>query len=393
MHMPNSAASRLILAPYSEQTVIDAARETLAAAGGHVSCGFVFVSSDYRANLPDFLELVQLHGHVPILAGCSASSLVSTGIEAEEVSGFSLLFLHLPETKIHVVPIGASQLENSSEAPEYWQQATGVRPDQVDAWTVLADPTTFPIEPWLKQWNASYPGIPSIGGLASGGSHGDDVFLFHDRHQIEGALAIGYQGGVQIHTVVSQGCRPIGEPFTITGAEKNFVTSLGSRPAYEILQETFEALPESDKALAQGNIFAGLAMSEYVDEFKTGDFLIRNLLGADPENGVLALGAFPRVGQTLQFQLRDRRSADAELRHLVQDKAKESVTPFASLVFPCSGRGMGLFGSANHDSGVLSEMLGSHPSAGFFCNGEIGPVGGKNFVHGYTASVALFADK
>ncbi|MES2568535.1 MAG: FIST N-terminal domain-containing protein, partial [Verrucomicrobiota bacterium] len=284
--MPNSAASRLVLGPYSEQTVIETAREALHQAGGHVSCGFVFASADYRPHLPDFLELIQLHGHVPILTGCSGTGLVGTGVESESTAGFSLLFLNLPETRLHAVELTADQTENSTATPDYWHRITGVREGEVDAWVVLTDPTAFPTEPWLREWNAAYPGVASIGGIASGGKRGDEIFLMRDRHMTEGAVAIGYQGGVRVQTLVSQGCRPIGEPFTITGAEQNFVLSLGSRPAYEILQETFEALPDDDKELAQGNIFAGLAMSEYVDEYKTGDFLIRTLLGADPEHGV-----------------------------------------------------------------------------------------------------------
>lgn len=390
--MPNSAASRIVLAPYSEQIVIDAARETLREAGGHVSCGFVFVSADYRPQLADFLELVQLHGHVPLLFGCSASGLIGPASEAEGATGFSLLFLDLPDTRIHAVQLPPAQAEASSGTKDYWHRATGIRPGQVDAWTLLADPTSFPIEPWLEEWNTAYPGIPTVGGLASGGSRGDDIFLFRDRQLTEGALAIGYQGGVRIETIVSQGCRPVGEPFTITGVDKNFVKSLGSRPAYEMLQKTFEELPDEDKELAQGNLFAGLAMSEYVDDFKTGDFLIRNLLGADPDHGVLAIGAFPRVGQTLQFQMRDRRSADSELRHLAAQTVSAGAQPFASLLFACNGRGRQLFNLPNHDAEILQNTLGRHPSAGLFCNGEIGPVGGKNFIHGYTASAALFCN-
>ncbi len=181
--------------------------------------------------------------------------------------------------------------------------------------------------------------------------------------------------------------------MTITGAAQNFVLSLGSEPAYEVLQKTFEALPDSDKAAAQGNIFAGLAMSEYVDDFKTGDFLVRNLLGADPAQGVVALGAYPRVGQTLQFQLRDRHSADAELRQLASNLASGGTRPFASLLFACNGRGRNLFGTASHDAEVMLDVFKPHPSAGFFCNGEIGPVGGRNFIHGYTASAALLCDR
>ncbi len=385
--MSNSAASRIVLAPFSEETVVAAARETLQAAGGHASVGFVFVSADYKPQIADFLELVQLHAHLPMLAGCSGASLVGAGVEVENASGFSLLLLDLPETKIHVAPLTPTESGDVD-----WAEATGVKAGDVDAWIALADPANFPLDPWLEGWNAAYPGIPTIGGLASGGQSADELFVMRDRELVEGGVAVGFKGGVRVQALVSQGCRPIGEPMTITGADQNFVISLGNRPAYEVLQKTFEALPNADKVAAQGNIFAGLATSEYVDEFKTGDFLVRNLLGADPEQGVLAIGAYPRVGQTLQFQLRDGRSADAELRHLAGDAARAGGRPLASLLFACNGRGRHLFGVENHDAGMMRDILKPRASAGFFCNGEIGPVGGKNFVHGYTASAALFLD-
>ncbi len=390
--MSNSAASRLILGPYVEEQVIETAREALHEAGGHVSCAFVFASADYRPHLPDFLELIQLHGHVPTLIGGSGSGLIAGGIEAERASGFSLLFLNLPETKI--IPIDFNDANGGSlSGPRAWHELAGAGEDEVDAWITIGNPMSLPIEEWLDQWNAAFPGVPTLGGLASGGRDGSDIFVFHDRELVESCAAIGFQGGVRVHTIVSQGCRPVGEPLTITGAEQNIVTSLGSRPAFERLTETFETLPATDRAHAAGNLFAGLAMSEYVHEFKTGDFVVRNLIAADPSSGALAIGAQPRVGQTLQFQLRDRRSANEDLQRMILEKTRLGVRPFASLVFACNGRGQHLFGVPNHDASALHEHFGEMPSAGIFCNGEIGPVGGKNFVHGYTASIALFADK
>jgi small ligand-binding sensory domain FIST len=342
--------------------------------------------------LSEFLELIQLHGHVPTIAGCSGTGLISSAEEAEGATGFSLLFLHLPATKLHVLALDASRME-SLEGPEAWHAAAGVSPRDVDAWIALANPLAHATESWLSEWNAAYPDIPTIGGLASGGRRGDDVFVFQDREFVESAVAIGFSGGVRLHTVVSQGCRPIGEPLTITGAEKNIITSLGSLPAYERLVETIEGLSALEKGLAaEGNLFAGLAMSEYIDEFKTGDFLVRNLLAADPDSGALAVGALPRVGQTLEFQLRDRDSANEELHRLLKLRKRAGVKPFGSLVFSCNGRGSRLFGDLHHDAKALEEHFGAHPSAGFFCNGEIGPVGGRTYVHGYTASIALFAD-
>lgn len=390
--MPNAAASRLILKPFSEEVVVEAAKATLQEIGGHVSCAFVFTSADYRPYMPEFLELVQLHGHVPLIAGCSGSGIIGTGEEAEGSTGFSLLFLHLPDTKLHTATFDATQGE-SLEGGEALREAIGVDPNDVDAWITFTNPLSNPSEPWLNDWNAAYPGKPTIGGLASGGKRGDDVFLFRDRTLVESAVAIGFRGGVRLHSLVSQGCRPIGEPLTVTGADRNIITSLGSRPAYERLVETIEALSPLERGIAaEGNLFAGLAMSEYVEEYKTGDFLVRNILAADPDSGALALGAFPRVGQTLEFQLRDRHSAHEELHRLLHVKALEGVRPFASLLFSCTGRGTHLFGTLHHDAGALIEYFGLHPSAGFFCNGEIGPVGGRTFVHGYTASLALFAD-
>lgn len=388
--MSNAAASQLFLGPYSERAVIEAAHASLAEIGGHVSCAFVFASADYRPQLADFLELIQLHGHVPIIAGCSGSGLVGTGAEAEMATGFSWLFLHLPETHVQPFHFSASEAEQLRDAAALRAAAHGA---EVEAWITLVNPFDTSIEPWLATWNDAFPGVPCVGGLGSGGAQGDDVFCFHDHELVEGGVALGFRGGVRIESLVSQGCRPIGEPLTITGADGNFVMTLGSRPAYQVLVEMVEALPEALRERAAGNIFAGLAVSEYVDEFKTGDFLVRNLVGADPEQGVIAIGARPRVGQTLQFQLRDRHSADEELRHLTAAKAAAGVRPFASLLFACNGRGQHLFGQPSHDAQVLAERFGPRPSAGFFCNGEIGPVGGKNFVHGYTASVALFADK
>jgi small ligand-binding sensory domain FIST len=387
--MPNTAASRMVLGSYSEELVTSAARETLRAAGGRVSCAFVFASSDYRPHLADFLELIQVHGHAPIIAGSSGSGLLGTATEAERAAGFSLLFLNLPETELFPCHFTEAQAQDAS-TPADWRKLAGT--DSVDAWIVLADPSAIAIEPWIEEWNETFPGIPCIGGLGSGGAGGDDIFVFHDRQLIEGGVAIGFRGGLRVRAIISQGCRPIGEPLTITGADQNIVTSLASRPAYEALTEAFEALPETAKPRARGNLFAGLAMSEYVDEYKTGDFLVRNILGADAQNGAVALGAWPRVGQTLQFQLRDRESAAAELRALLAAADQSKNRPFASLVFSCTGRGKNLFGGPNHDAGAIAAQFGPIPSAGFFCNGEIGPVGPRNFIHGYTASIALLCD-
>jgi small ligand-binding sensory domain FIST len=220
------------------------------------------------------------------------------------------------------------------------------------------------------------------------------VFTENGVQESTAAVAVGFRGHVQVSGLVSQGCRPIGEPLTITKADHHIIHTLASRAAYEQLQTAFQSLPERMRERAQGNILVGLAMSEYMEDFHSGDFLVRSILGGDPDNGVLAVGANPRVGQTLQFQLRDRDAADGELRELLQRKHRElNPPPFAALLFTCGGRGKHLFGGPHHDAGLVESVFGPLPMAGCFCNGEIGTVGRRAYLHGFTASTAFFVEK
>ncbi len=229
--------------------------------------------------------------------------------------------------------------------------------------------------------------------MASGNPQVRRTQLFLNGQVIEdGAVALALGGPLSIRSIVSQGCNPIGRPWTITGAEGQIIASIAGRPALDVLMETLNELPSDQQQRAQSNLLVGLAMDEYRDDFGRGDFLIRNLLGADRERGAIAVSASPREGQTIQFQLRDAAAADEDLRFLLKAEratlqGKESL---AALLWSCNGRGVGLFGEPDHDAKAVAEILGSIPLAGFFCNGEIGPVGSKNFLHGFTASMALF---
>jgi small ligand-binding sensory domain FIST len=195
--------------------------------------------------------------------------------------------------------------------------------------------------------------------------------------------------------VISQGCTPIGDTWTITKVEHNIIQQIGNRRAYDVLTETFNRLTPQEQRKASGNLFVGLVINEYLEEFHRGDFLIRNLLGADPESGCIAIGALPRPGQTLQFQHRSAHAATEDMAALL-GRARERLadTPvYGGCLCSCNGRGRGLFGAPHHDAGMVQQTLGPLGLAGFFCNGEIGPVGDKNFLHGYTASLALFVKK
>lgn len=324
-----------------------------------------------------------------MLIGAVSGGLIGVQREVESASGMSLLLVRLEETKLTPVVISNEQIEEST-GPAYWQMETGLGPEDMDSWIVLANPFAPELERWLSEWNVAFPKAPSIGGLASGiNGPGEKALLFDGKAIDAAAVAVAVKG-TKIRTIVSQGCKPVGEPFTITQAEENLVYSLGSRPAYQVLNETFNALSDEEKERARGNLFAGIAASEYVAELGRGDFLVRNLLGADPQTGAVAIGARARSGQTLQYQLRDRNSAHDDLIELATVNGLQGCAPFASLVFSCNGRGQRFFGVPNHDAATLAEIFGPVPSAGFFCNGEIGPVGRASYLHGYTASVALF---
>jgi small ligand-binding sensory domain FIST len=381
----NRAASRLVLQPYDEARVRAAAEEMRAELGGASTVALAFLSAGYTPHLAEFQEIVAVHGHAAVLCGCTGSGLIGTGHEAELTEGFSLLFLHLPNAQVRSVPLSQADVETSS-GDSFWRDKAGPAPA---AWLTFANPFRFDADTWLREWNSAYPGAPVLGGLAGGPQGDEDVTVFGPTiGDTSDALAIALDG-VRLETVVSQGCRPIGEPLPVTRADEHLLFELGSRPAYQVLEQAFNTLADADKERARGNLFAGLAVDEYKEQFGRGDFLVRNILGADPATGAVVVGAHPRTGQTLQYQLRDAASADEEIQSLLAPLAARDEKPIASLLFCCNGRGKNLFGAPHHDAKAVADSVGPVPSAGFFCNGEIGPVGGSNFLHGYTASIGL----
>jgi small ligand-binding sensory domain FIST len=261
---------------------------------------------------------------------------------------------------------------------------------------MIVEPFTTHAVQLVDALTEAYPQAPIIGGLASGAQQPGEIRLFLDgKIYDEGAVGVGLTGKILLQTVVSQGCRPIGEPLVVTRAEKNVVFELGGRPPMKILQEMLPQLPAKDRQLARsGLLFIGRVINEYQDEYGRGDFLIRNLIESDRESGALSVADMMRTGQTVQFQVRDGETADEDLRQLLQKKhnALAGKPPHAALLFTCLGRGEGMYGSAHHDIQAVQECLGPLPVAGFFCNGEIGPVGQRAFVHGFTSVLGLFTE-
>jgi small ligand-binding sensory domain FIST len=356
------------------------------------SLGLVFLSSRYFPKAPQILEILRVDAQVPLLAGCSSQALISGSEEIEDNAGLVLGLYSLPGAELQAFHFTQENLDEGN-GPGYWHNETGIAPEQTNGWLAFGDPFNLDCDSWLRQWNEAYAPLPVLGGLASGDSSGRSTQLYLNGDVFdEGVIAVSIGGEVGLASVISQGCTPIGETWTITRADQNLIYEIGNRPAYTVLAETFAKLPEEEQKKTRGNLFIGLVINEYLEEFGRGDFLVRNLLGADPATGVLAVGAFPRTGQTIQFQRRDAAAANEDMLELLSrthENLKET-TVYGGCLCSCNGRGSNLFGYPSHDAGMVQRRLGPVPLAGFFCNGEIGPVGEKNFLHGYTASLALF---
>ena len=362
---------------------------------GASSLGLVFMTPQYFPYAAQALEVLRVHGRIPLLLGCSSTSLVANERELEDTQGLVLALYHLPGAVLRACHFIPAQVEEASSAA-YWHHETDTTPDDSNGWLVFADPFHMDCQAWLNQWNEAYAPLPILGGLASGDhpAQRTQLYLNGDIFE-EGGVALSVGGDVRLASVISQGCTPIGETWTITKAEGNMILEIGNRPAYPVLMETVGQLDEGEQKRLRGNLFVGLVINEYLDEFHRGDFLIRNLIGADPSSGALAVGAMARPGQTLQFQRRDAAAATEDMDELLTRARRElaSTTIYGGSLHCCNGRGTGLFQKPSHDAGMIQNRLGPLAMAGFFCNGELGPVGDRNFLHGYTASLALFVKK
>lgn len=374
-------------------------REALAEALAHVTdevedadLVVLFASASYERGFADLIVQAKQTLRSRVLIGCSGQGVIGPSKEVEGEPALALLALSLPDAVLEPRHLSQADIERCDSA-----QATrgllGVPPDDASAWLLLGDPFTLDAERLLDVLSASYPGTPLMGGMASSDTQVRSTHLFLDGQVHEhGAVALAIGGPLTIRSIVSQGCSPIGQPWTITATQGQIIQSIAGRPALGVLQETLRELPPDAQRRAQQNLLIGLAMDEYREDFGRGDFLIRNLLGVDRESGAIAVSALSREGQTLQFQVRDAAAADEDLRLLLEEKrAGQDEELLGALLWSCNGRGQGLFGSPDHDAKAVADILGPIPLAGFFCNGEIGPVGSKNYLHGFTASIALFS--
>jgi small ligand-binding sensory domain FIST len=387
---PQTRACRIGAGVSTSESAWEAATEAAREAGGsvpgrgEVELAFIFLSPAHLVEAEAAAEAVREELAPRHLLGCVAEGVVARVRELEEGPAVAVWAGALPGAEIECFHVAAVQTKEGIAVAGFPEL------DDPGLVALLVDPFTFPAGPFLTRLNEAHERIPLVGGIAVGGRPGAQALILEDAVHAEGAVG-AVVSGLPVLTVVSQGCRPIGHEAVITRCEGNVVYELAGRAALEYLRREIVALSSEEQELAARGLLAGLVIDENRPEYDTGDFLMRGLLGADEATGALALGDTVRVGQTLRFFVRDAASADADLRRALGG-ALRWARPVGALLFTCNGRGTNMFPEPNHDARVVTEMLRTEAVAGFFCGGEIGPVGGKAFLHGFTATLAVFLE-
>lgn len=370
--------------------------------------GLVFISSAFASEYSRLMPLLQEklsreNLSLPALIGCCGGGV--TGIDAkgnvQEVEGgaaLSLTLAHLPDVKVQTFHISTDILPDPDSSPDAWVELLGVPPQDQPYFILLSDAMSSGTNDLLQGLDFAYAGAAKVGGLADAGSFGNHSSLFCDFKQYrDGVVGVALSGNLVMETIVAQGCRPIGQPYQVVEGERNILLKL-EESAYgkthtplEIVQGIFEELNEADRALAQRSLSIGIAQSAFKQTLEQGDFLIRNVLGVDPRTGAMAIGDRVRPGQRLQFHIRDAEASEDDLTLLLERYQNQDQTssPAGALMFACLGRGEGLYNRPNFDSRLFTRYL-NVPLGGFFCNGEIGPVGNTTFLHGYTSVFGIF---
>ncbi len=355
-----------------------------------------FVSPHYEPDYGRVIELVRQGLGPATLLGCSGGGIIGNGLEVEQRPALSITAARLPGVEIEGFHLEAGSLPDLDAAPDAWHDLVHVTPDQDPQFVMLADPFSFPVPNLLMGLDYAFQGAAKIGGLASGAQQqgGNALFLGDQMHR-SGAVGVALRGNIMVDTVVAQGCRPVGQPMRVTKCARNVLAELDGEPPMGVLRDLFQKSDDRDRQLMRTSLFLGVVMDEFIDDPKQGDFLIRNVAGMDERSGVLAIGEMLKEGQLVQFHLRDAQTSAEDLvealdRYNVDNRENSAQ---GALLFSCLGRGQYLYGRPNHDTDIFQEKLGSVPLGGFFCNGEIGPVSGTTFLHGYTSSFGIFRAK
>jgi small ligand-binding sensory domain FIST len=363
--------------------VTDAIGEALGGAGPDLIV--VFASTHFGSDLSRLPARLLERFPTSRLIGCSGGGIIGDGREVEGRPALSVTGAVLPDIALSTFHLAPD--------PAGWPRALDIDRHAEPDFLLLPDPFTCDSQRLIRWLDIEYARGTKIGGIASGAREpGGNLLFVDDRTHLSGAVGLALSGDLEIDTVVAQGCRPIGNPLFVTSCKKNVILELDGQPAVEVVQDLYESLPPRDQELFRHSLFLGVVMQDAKESYRHGDFLVRNLAGIDPHRGALLIGAMLRDNQVVQFHLRDAETSADDLRELLaRHRAEAGVdAPTGALLFSCLGRGVHLYGKPDHDSAMFREFFGAVPLGGFFCNGEIGPVQGRTFLHGYTSSFGLF---
>jgi small ligand-binding sensory domain FIST len=338
----------------------------------------LFVSAQHEEGFLSVAERVRRAFPRALVFGCTAQAVLADGREAEDSPGVALVGARLPGVVLVPFHAAGGKLPDLAAPPDAHV-------------LLLAEPWSGELDALLPALDARFPAGAKIGGVASGARQPGRTLLFLGHGAARsGVVAVALHGDVALESVVAQGCRPVGQPLFVTGASGNVVTQLDGRPPIEVLRELYEAAPPAEQALFHHSLFVGLELRTGQGRYEEGDFLIRNLLGADAGTGALHIAADLSGVRVVQFHLRDPAAASADLSRRLARAARADEPGAGALLFSCLGRGQGLYGVPDHDSRAFASAFPRVPLGGFFCNGEVGPVEGRTFLHGYTSAFGIF---
>lgn len=380
--MTTSFAASLSEHPVAASAVGEVIADILDGLGDGPDLACLFVTGPHTGALEDIGRAVADLLHPRALIGATANAVVGGGRGVEDAPGLSLFTARLDG--------GLTSVRLTAEQTLDGWVVAGLDHDAASKATtmlLLTDPFSFPVDVFLTELRRDHPHIGVVGGMASAArGPGGNRLVLDGALVNHGAVGVLIEDhSVAVETVVSQGCRPIGQPFIVTRSERNAIYELAGRPALERLMEMVDALSPQERTLAGKGLHLGVVVDEHKATFERGDFLIRGVMGADRDTRAVVVGDEVAVGSTVQFQVRDADTAAEDLTGLLAGHDADGA-----LLFTCNGRGRAMFGDPHHDAGIVQDVIGPLPVAGMFCAGEIGPIGGRNAVHGFTASVALF---
>jgi small ligand-binding sensory domain FIST len=353
----------------------------------------VFVSSDFLSGYESIPPKLQTELNPRMILGCSGGGIIGDSREVEHHPALSITAAVLPEVSLTPFRVAEGALPGLDVSPRQWHQLAGIPPTDNPQFIILADPFSIRIENLLMGLDYAYPKAVKVGGLASGAKQpGENALILNSVCYRSGGVGVALTGNIALDSLVAQGCRPIGKPMRVTACDRNILVELDGQRPLDVLRHLYTTLDARDQSLLQNALFLGLVMDPLKSHFTQGDFLIRNIVGLDTEKGILAVGALLRKGQLVQFHLRDVQTSVDDLDQILSGYAGRSAHDQVSgaLLFSCLGRGAHLYGKSSHDTQAFQQKLGAIPVTGFFCNGEIGPVGGTTYLHGYTSCFALF---